>query len=173
MGSPEKSSRSAILAPDGPPSRWWRKKAVLVNLFTSEERSSCPPADDLAKLVQWKPRTNGGRLVGRHQRCTFNLLGTPRSLSVSLLLSRLYTGGRTPIVSRLFPPGGPTTPQMVINGAEQKIVGSRPRSVLHAVRSRGMRRARVLSSPPDCGRSVNVAGNTFTVNFFEKPAHGA
>jgi len=130
------------------------QKAVLVELFTSEGCSSCPPADDLLKLVNGS-QTNGGQLVvGISEHVTYwNSLGWSDPYS-----SPAYTE-RQNAYSERFHLEGPYTPQMVINGAEQ-IVGSDRGALLHAVEKEDAESPRLSLRIV----SVNVAGNTLTVN---------
>jgi hypothetical protein len=130
------------------------QKTVLVELFTSEGCSSCPPADALLKLVNGS-QTNGGQLVvGISEHVTYwNSLGWADPYS-----SSAYTE-RQNAYSERFHLEGPYTPQMVINGAEQ-IVGSDRAALLQAVEkedSEGPRMSlRIVS--------LSVAANTLTVN---------
>jgi hypothetical protein len=130
------------------------QKAVLVELFTSEGCSSCPPADALLKLVNGS-QTNGGQLVvGISEHVTYwNSLGWADPYS-----SPAYTE-RQNAYSERFHLEGAYTPQMVINGAEQ-IVGSDRAALLHAVEKED------AESPRMSVRivSLSVAGNTLTVN---------
>jgi hypothetical protein len=130
------------------------QKVVLVELFTSEGCSSCPPADDLLKLVNGS-QTNGGQLVvGISEHVTYwNSLGWSDPYS-----SPAYTE-RQNAYSERFHLEGPYTPQMVINGAEQ-IVGSDRGALLHAVEQEDAESPRLSLRIV----SVNVAGNTLTVN---------
>jgi hypothetical protein len=130
------------------------QKAVLVEVFTSEGCSSCPPADDLLKLVNGS-QTNGGQLVvGISEHVTYwNSLGWSDPYS-----SPAYTE-RQNAYSERFHLEGPYTPQMVINGAEQ-IVGSDRGALLHAVEKEDAESPRLSLRIV----SVNVAGNTLTVN---------
>jgi hypothetical protein len=130
------------------------QKAVLVELFTSEGCSSCPPADDLLKLVNGS-QTNGGQLVvGISEHVTYwNSLGWSDPYS-----SPAYTE-RQNAYSERFHLEGPYTPQMVINGAEQ-IVGSDRGALLHAVEKEDAESPRLSLRIV----SVNVAGTTLTVN---------
>jgi hypothetical protein len=130
------------------------QKVVLVELFTSEGCSSCPPADDLLKLVNGS-QTNGGQLVvGISEHVTYwNSLGWSDPYS-----SPAYTE-RQNAYSERFHLEGPYTPQMVINGAEQ-IVGSDRGALLHAVEREDAESPRLSLRIV----SVNVAGNTLTVN---------
>jgi hypothetical protein len=142
------------------------QRAVLVELFTSEGCSSCPPADALLKQVNGT-RTSGGELiVGISEHVTYwNSLGWQDPFS-----SSLYTE-RQNAYSERFHLDGVYTPQMVINGAEQ-IVGSDRAGLARAVKSEEGQPAqmalRILS--------MSLAHNTLTVNFSssgELPAHGA
>lgn len=130
------------------------QKAVLVELFTSEGCSSCPPADALLKLVNGS-QTNGGQLVvGISEHVTYwNSLGWADPYS-----SPAYTE-RQNVYSERFHLEGPYTPQMVINGAEQ-IVGSDRAALLHAVENEDAESPRMSLRIV----SLSVAVNTLTVN---------
>lgn len=142
------------------------QKAVLVELFTSEGCSSCPPADALLKLVNGS-QTNGGQLVvGISEHVTYwNSLGWADPYS-----SPAYTE-RQNAYSERFHLEGPYTPQMVINGAEQ-IVGSDRAALLHAVEKEDAESPRMSLRIV----SFSVAANTLTVNLAtsgEVPKQGA
>lgn len=141
-------------------------KVVLIELFTSEGCSSCPPADALLRQVNGS-RTSGDQLVvGISEHVTYwNGLGWSDPFS-----SPAYTD-RQNAYSERFHLEGVYTPQMVINGAEQ-IVGSDRAALLRAVQAEEAQHPwvslRILS--------LNVTGNTLAVNFSisgDVPAPGA
>jgi hypothetical protein len=151
----------AQTAMDGP-----AQKVVLIELFTSEGCSSCPPADALLRQVNGT-RTPGNQLVvGISEHVTYwNGLGWSDPFS-----SPAYTE-RQNAYSERFHLEGVYTPQMVINGAEQ-IVGSDRAALLRAVEAEEAQHPRVSLRIV----SLNVAGNTLTVNFSvggDVPAQGA
>src|ERR1700684_1900489 len=130
------------------------QKVVLVELFTSEGCSSCPPADALLRQVNGS-QTNGGQLVvGISEHVTYwNSLGWSDPYS-----SPAYTE-RQNAYSERFHLEGSYTPQMVINGAEQ-IVGSDRAALLHAVEKEDAESPRMSLRIV----SFSVAANTLTVN---------
>jgi hypothetical protein len=142
------------------------QKTVLVELFTSEGCSSCPPADALLRQVNGSQTSAGQLVVGISEHVTYwNSLGWSDPFS-----SSLYTE-RQNAYSERFHLEGVYTPQMVINGAEQ-IVGSDRAALQHAVEQEEEQRPRI------CLRilSLRVAGKTLTVNFStsgDLPAQGA
>ncbi len=151
----------AQTAVDGPAQR-----VVLIELFTSEGCSSCPPADALLRQVNGS-RTPGDQLVvGISEHVTYwNGLGWSDPFS-----SPAYTE-RQNAYSERFHLEGVYTPQMVINGAEQ-IVGSDRSALLRAVEAEEAQHSRLSLRI----LSLSVAGRTLTVNFSasgDVPAHGA
>jgi hypothetical protein len=142
------------------------QKAVLVELFTSEGCSSCPPADALLRQVNGTQTSGGQLVVGISEHVTYwNSLGWSDPFS-----SSVYTE-RQNAYSERFHLEGVYTPQMVINGAEQ-IVGSDRAALLRAVQQEEEARPRMSLRIV----SLSVAQNTLTVNFStsgELPAHGA
>ena len=131
------------------------QKAVLVELFTSEGCSSCPPADALLKQVNGSQTSGGKLVVGISEHVTYwNSLGWADPYS-----SDAYTE-RQNAYSERFHLDGVYTPQMVINGAEQ-IVGSDHAGLLHAVEQEDAESPRLSLRI----MSVNRAANTLTVNF--------
>lgn len=91
---------------------------VLVELFTSEGCSSCPPADELLHRVNGRQTAAGQLVVGISEHVTYwNRLGWTDPFSASA-----YTDRQERYVSR-FQLDSPYTPQMVVNG-QQQFVGS-------------------------------------------------
>jgi hypothetical protein len=142
------------------------QKTVLVELFTSEGCSSCPPADALLRQVNGSQTSAGQLVVGISEHVTYwNSLGWSDPFS-----SPLYTE-RQNAYSERFHLEGVYTPQMVINGAEQ-IVGSDRAALLHAVQQEEEQQPRISLRI----LSVSMAGKTLTVDFStsgDLPAHGA
>jgi hypothetical protein len=142
------------------------QKAVLVELFTSEGCSSCPPADALLAQVNGSQTRGGQLVVGISEHVTYwNSLGWSDPFS-----SPVYTERQNGYSER-FHLEGVYTPQMVINGAEQ-IVGSDRAALLRAVEKEDAESSRLSLRIV----SMSVAQNTLTVNFStsgDLPAHGA
>src|SRR5271156_5835625 len=129
------------------------KKAVLVELFTSEGCSSCPPADALLKLVNGSQTKGGELVVGISEHVTYwNSLGWTDPYSAPA-----YTD-RQNAYSERFHLEGPYTPQMVINGSEE-FVGSDRGALLNAVEKEDAESPRMSLRIV----SLNVAANTLTV----------
>ena len=93
--------------------------SVLLELFTSEGCSSCPPADSLLGALDGKTTENGQLLVALSEHVTYwNHQGWSDPYS-----SDVFTG-RQSGYSRRFSLGGELyTPQLVVNGDKQ-MVGS-------------------------------------------------
>lgn len=91
---------------------------AIVELFTSEGCSSCPPADALLRQVNLKQTSDGQLIVGISEHVTYwNNLGWKDPFS-----SPEFTERQNVYASHLSVEG-PYTPQMVVNGREQ-FVGS-------------------------------------------------
>jgi hypothetical protein len=92
--------------------------AVLVELFTSEGCSDCPPADELLRQVNGHKTAGGQLIVGISEHVSYwNGLGWKDPFSAERYTSRQNDYGNQ------FGLGSVYTPQMVVNGREQ-FVGS-------------------------------------------------
>ena len=91
---------------------------VIVELFTSEGCSSCPPADAMLRQINLKQTSAGQLIVGISEHVTYwNYLGWKDPFS-----SPDFTDRQNVYASRMSPEG-PYTPQMVVNGREQFVGG--------------------------------------------------
>jgi len=91
---------------------------AIVELFTSEGCSSCPPADALLRQINLKQTNAGQLIVGISEHVTYwNNLGWKDPYS-----SPVFTDRQSVYASRLSSEGS-YTPQMVLNGRDQ-FVGS-------------------------------------------------
>jgi hypothetical protein len=103
------------------------KRVVLVELFTSEGCSSCPPADALLKKIDGAKVDNGTLIVGLSEHVTYwNNLGWRDPFSQDLFTARQNAYGERFRLNSVY------TPQMVVNG-ERQVLGSDGRAVLKAV----------------------------------------
>ena len=107
--------------------------AVLVELFTSEGCSDCPPADELLRQVSGHKTADGRLIVGISEHVSYwNSLGWRDPFS-----SEQYTDRQNDYGSH-FGLNGVYTPQMVVNGREQ-FVGSDHRALEAAFASEAQR----------------------------------
>src|SRR5581483_91305 len=96
-----------------------QRKAVVVELFTSEGCSSCPPADELLNRMNGRASSNGATIIplGFHVDY-WNYLGWQDRFS-----SHAYSERQQQYAQR-FGLGGPYTPQMVVDGANEFVGNS-------------------------------------------------
>jgi hypothetical protein len=128
--------------------------AILVELFTSEGCSSCPPADDLLRQINGKNTAAGQLIVGISEHVTYwNRLGWADPYS-----SSVYTERQSAYGSR-FGLDSVYTPQMVIDGQEQ-IVGSDAAALMHALAAESGEKQIDLRIVSD-----EISGGALTVRF--------
>ena len=92
---------------------------VVVELFTSEGCSDCPPADELLRRMTGKKTPAGQQIIGISEHVTYwNRLGWADPFS-----SEQFTARQSDYASR-FSLESSYTPQMVVNGREQFVGGN-------------------------------------------------
>ena len=102
-------------------------RTVLVELFTSEGCSSCPPADALLGKINGRETGSGELVVGLSEHVTYwNQLGWTDPFSQALFTARQSAYGARFRLDSVY------TPQMVVNGTAQ-VVGSDARALLEAL----------------------------------------
>jgi hypothetical protein len=138
--------------------------ALLVELFTSEGCSSCPPADDLLRTIDGKHTKDGTLIVGVSEHVTYWDHGGWKDPFDSDAITARQTQ-----YSERFHLDSPYTPQMVVNGKVQ-LVGSDGKALLQAIGDVQQQAAtvKIVSAKIEGGAvvmNVSVAG--------ELPKHGA
>jgi hypothetical protein len=104
---------------------------VLVELFTSEGCSDCPPADTLLRQIDGKRTSAGQLIVGISEHVTYwDRLGWKDPFSSELFTHRQEEYGQRFGLDSVY------TPQIVVNGREQ-LVGSDGRSLADAFAKEG------------------------------------
>ena len=130
-------------------------KVVLVELFTSEGCSSCPPADALLQQIDGTQTGAGQLIVGISEHVTYwNSLGWSDPFSSAIYTDRQNAYGEKFGLDSVY------TPQMVINGAQQ-VLGSSYAEVTRAIQKENEQPVRVALHIV----SASVAGSTLTVTF--------
>src|SRR5215467_5272038 len=101
---------------------------VIVELFTSEGCSSCPPADDvLTRLVATQP-VPGVQIIALGEHVDYwDRLGWRDAFS-----SATFSQRQNEYADRVFRSGNIYTPQLVVNG-RQELVGSDYRGAVAAI----------------------------------------
>ena len=131
-------------------------KVVLVELFTSEGCSSCPPADALLRMINGTTTGSGQLIIGISEHVTYwNSLGWADPFSAPTYTNRQNAYGGAFHLDSVY------TPQMIINGRHQFVGSDRAAldKALHAEQSQPIPiDLRILST--------STAGNQLTVAFF-------
>jgi hypothetical protein len=117
--------RSAGVAPPREPGS--PPRVVVVELFTSEGCSSCPPADALLKKLSEQPSVDGVQIVALEEHVDYwNHLGWKDPYSAAEFSQRQSD------YSQVFGTDGVYTPQMVVDG-QNEFVGSRSLAAREAI----------------------------------------
>jgi len=139
-------SRAAV--PESTPA----KPGILVELFTSEGCSSCPPADQLLRQIDSHIMPNGDQIVVLGEHVDY-WDGTGWRDRFS---SRDFTD-RQAEYARRFNISGPYTPQMVVDG-RREFVGNDPRLLQSALNEAASRpKAAITISSEEVGATEIVA----------------
>lgn len=104
-----------------------KARVVVVELFTSEGCSSCPPADALLKELSEQQKVDGAQVVALEEHVDYwNHLGWKDPYSTAEFSQRQNDYSRT------FGTDGVYTPQMVVDG-QSEFVGSRSLAAREAI----------------------------------------
>jgi len=127
---------------------------VILELFTSEGCSSCPPADAFLKRLDDAGRLDGAEIIAIEEHVDYwNRLGWTDPFS-----SGEWTD-RQERYAQAFRRDGVYTPQLVVNGRDE-LVGSSDRQVREAVG-----KAAAISSADLIISAVDVTGNAAAISF--------
>jgi hypothetical protein len=135
---------------------------VLVELFTSEGCSSCPPADALLERLDQEQPVAGAQVIVVSEHVDYwNRLGwaDPYSLAECSARQEQY--------ARRFRLDGPYTPQMVVDG-RQELLGSDANAATAAIRA-ALREPRVavrIATAAD--GSASIEAETFPAGQYHK-----
>lgn len=138
--------------------------AVLVELFTSEGCSDCPPADELLRQVNGHKTAGGQLIVGISEHVSYwNGLGWKDPFSADLYTNRQNEYGSHFGLESVY------TPQMVVNGREQ-FVGSDSRALQAALAAESQRKQ--ISLRIDSAQ-IKDKSVTFNYTASDLPAKGS
>jgi hypothetical protein len=131
-----------------------QRTAVLVELFTSEGCSSCPPADELLRQISGHTTPQGQLIIGLSEHVRYwDYLGWKDPYSSDTFTSRQSA------FSEHFGLDSVYTPQMVVNGSEQFVGGDR--RALAAAFAREVTRAHIDLHI----NSAQVTANRLVLNY--------
>lgn len=130
---PSSSPPPAVAAPTD-------RRLVVLELFTSEGCSSCPPADAVLRSLEQEQPVPGALVVALEEHVDYwDEIGWPDPFSSSQLTARQRAYGRAFGLRSIY------TPQLVVDGVTE-VLGSDRKAVLAAVAQRAAAPALALSA---------------------------
>src|SRR5215471_9948128 len=124
------------------------RQAVLVELFTSEGCSSCPPADVLLERLERSQPVSGAQIVVLSEHVDYwNRIGWADPYSSPAFSARQEQ------YARHFRTQGPYTPQMVVDGRNE-FVGSDARTAESAIRAAAKHPKSTINIAEDGGSAI-------------------
>ncbi len=124
---------------------------VLVELFTSEGCSSCPPADKLLEGLDRTQPVGGAEIIVLSEHVDYwNQIGWTDPFSSAQFSQRQQA------YARRFGIDGPYTPQMVVNGKSEFVGSDGQRATSDITAAAGMAKATVRISPAGTSHRVRV-----------------
>lgn len=140
------------------------RKPVVVELFTSEGCSSCPPADALLKALEVRQPVAGADVIALEEHVDYwNQDGWDDPYS-----SAEWTVRQQEYVSK-FKGKGPYTPQMIVDG-EKEFVGNNPREAQEMIRAAAQQQLANVSIMPEPAAKGDE--QHFQVHVADMPASG-
>jgi hypothetical protein len=127
------------------------KTSVVVELFTSEGCSSCPPADAVLRRLRREQPVGGAKIIALGEHVDYwNYLGWPDRFSAAAFSVRQ---GR--YQEQVFPRGVVYTPQVVVDGVDEA-VGSDAAAVRRAIERAAQREKLDVQIQPSRADAAHV-----------------
>jgi hypothetical protein len=119
---------------------------VVIELFTSEGCSSCPPADDIMAMLVREQPVKGAQIIALGEHVDYwDRLGWKDRFS-----SAAYTARQNEYAQVVFHSDNIYTPQLIVNG-EQQVVGSDAKKIKEAI-------AKAAAKGPSVNLAITTPG---------------